>query len=269
MSHSLFFIAGPCVIEDRCLDDPAHPFNIAKYLKLMFTEYQSEFYFKSSFDKANRTSVSAKRGVGLNQGMEIFKSIKKDLQLNILTDIHETNQAELAAQVVDVLQIPAFLCRQTDLLIAAGETGKIVNIKKGQFLAPDMMKYSAEKVLKAGAKEVWLTERGTTFGYGDLVVDMRSFSIMAKETGCKIIFDATHSVQRPGGAGASSGGNPEFIGSLARAAVATRFVDGVFFETHPNPSTAWSDGTNMLHLDQAERFIASLIKIKGCVPTDI
>ena len=216
------------------------------------------YIFKASYDKANRSSVKAFRGPGLKEGLRILEKIKKDLKLPILTDIHDVTQAESAAEVCDILQIPAFLARQTDLLIAAGKTGRIINIKKGQFLSPWDMDNVAEKVESTGNKKIILTERGTSFGYQNLVVDMRSFPVMQR-TGYPVVFDVTHSVQLPGGRGQASGGQPQFIEPLARAAVAAG-VDGIFLETHDNPAAARSDGPNALPLSQLQ---ALLLKLKG------
>ena len=231
-------IAGPCVIESE-----EHVHFLAGALKAI----APGFYFKASFDKANRSNIASYRGPGLTEGLRILGSLKK-LGFRILTDIHEPAQAESAAEVCDVLQIPAFLCRQTDLLVAAGRTGRIVNIKKGQFVAPQDMAHAAEKVASSGNTHIWLTERGTTFGYQNLVVDMRGLVIM-KSLGWPVIFDATHSVQLPGAAGSSSGGQPQFIEPLARAAMAAG-VDGVFVEVHEEPARALSDGANALPLEK-------------------
>jgi len=231
-------IAGPCVIES---EEHVH------FLARVLQQIAPGFYFKASFDKANRSSVASYRGPGMREGLRILGSLKT-AGFRILTDIHEPAQAEAAAEVCDVLQIPAFLCRQTDLLVAAGRTGRIVNIKKGQFVAPQDMAHAAEKVASTGNTRIWLTERGTTFGYNNLVVDMRGLAIM-KSLGWPVIFDATHSVQLPGAAGSSSGGQPQFIEPLARAAVAAG-VDGVFVEVHEEPARALSDGANALPLER-------------------
>ena len=226
-----------------------------------------DFVFKASFDKANRTSVDAYRGPGLREGLRILASVKAE-GFSILTDIHETSQAEAAAEVADILQIPAFLCRQTDLLLAAGRTGRIVNIKKGQFVAPHDMHRAAEKVASTGNAQVVLTERGSSFGYNNLVVDMRGLKIM-RDAGWPVVFDATHSVQLPGGAGNASGGQPQFIEPLARAAVAVG-VNGIFVEVHDAPEKALSDGPNALHLDLLRDFWDRLKAIdeltKGAYP---
>jgi 2-dehydro-3-deoxyphosphooctonate aldolase (KDO 8-P synthase) len=231
----LALIAGPCVIES---DEHVH-----RMVNLIRAAVGS-FVFKASFDKANRSSVKSYRGPGLAEGVGILKSVQR-LGIPVLTDIHEPWQAEIAAEGVDILQIPAFLCRQTDLLVAAGRTGRVVNIKKGQFLAPADMAHAAEKVASTGNHNIILTERGSSFGYNNLVVDMRALKIMA-ETGYPVVFDATHSVQLPGAAGSSSGGQPQFIEPLARAATAVG-VAGIFVEVHDQPALALSDGANALH----------------------
>jgi 2-dehydro-3-deoxyphosphooctonate aldolase (KDO 8-P synthase) len=232
----LVLIAGPCVIESE-----EHVHLMAHGIRVSV----GEFIFKASFDKANRTSGDAYRGPGLREGLRILAGLKAE-GFSILTDIHEPSQAEPAAEVADILQIPAFLCRQTDLLLAAGRTGRIVNIKKGQFMAPHDIHYAAEKVASTGNRQVVLTERGSSFGYNNLIVDMRGLKIM-RDAGWPVVFDATHSVQLPGGAGSVSGGQPEFIEPLARAAVAVG-VDGIFVEVHDAPEKALSDGANALRL---------------------
>jgi 2-dehydro-3-deoxyphosphooctonate aldolase (KDO 8-P synthase) len=233
----LALIAGPCVIES---EDHVHRMAAA------IREAAGPFVFKASFDKANRTSGDAYRGPGLSEGLRILAGLKPYGHV-LLTDIHEPSQAEKAAEVVDILQIPAFLCRQTDLLLAAGRTGRAVNIKKGQFVAPHDIRHAADKVASTGNDRVLLTERGSSFGYNNLVVDMRGLQIM-RETGRPVVFDATHSVQLPGGAGGASGGQPQFIGTLARAAAAAG-IDGLFVEVHDAPEKALSDGANALPLD--------------------
>jgi 2-dehydro-3-deoxyphosphooctonate aldolase (KDO 8-P synthase) len=249
----LVLIAGPCVIESE-----EHVHRMAQGIR----EAAGEFVFKASFDKANRTSSDAYRGPGLREGLRILKGVKA-AGFPILTDIHEAWQAEPVAEVADILQIPAFLCRQTDLLVAAARTGRIVNIKKGQFVAPHDIHRAAEKVAAAGNRQVLLTERGSSFGYNNLVVDMRGLKIM-RDAGWPVIFDATHSVQLPGGAGAASGGQPQFIEPLARAAVAAG-VDGVFIEVHDQPEKALSDGANALRLDLLGGFWSRLTAIDGLV----
>jgi|SRR5450759_3126763 2-dehydro-3-deoxyphosphooctonate aldolase (KDO 8-P synthase) len=249
----LALIAGPCVIESE---------EHVQFLARRILEIAGPFVFKASFDKANRSSVSSYRGPGLDEGLRILAGVRK-LGIPVLTDIHETWQAERAAESVDVLQIPAFLCRQTDLLIAAGRTGRVVNIKKGQFVAPQDMRHAVDKVVSTGNDKVVLTERGSSFGYNNLVVDMRGIAIMRK-LGRPVVFDATHSVQLPGAAGSASGGQPEFIAPLARAAVAAG-VDGLFVEVHEQPERALSDGANALRLDQLGALLDSLRAIDALV----
>ena len=252
-NRPLVLIAGPCVIESE-----EHVHRMAHAIRRAV----GEFVFKASFDKANRTSAGAYRGPGLMEGLRILAGVKAE-GFPILTDIHEPAQAKPAAEIADILQIPAFLCRQTDLLLAAGRTGRIVNIKKGQFVAPHDIHRAAEKVASTGNRQVILTERGSSFGYNNLVVDMRGLSIM-RDAGWPVVFDATHSVQLPGGAGASSSGQPQFIAPLARAAVAAG-VDGIFVEVHDNPEKALSDGANALHLDKLADFWRSLQAIDEVV----
>lgn len=246
------FIAGPCVIESaECLDI------VAQELVRLNGKYDIDIMFKSSFDKANRTSISSFRGPGMDQGLQMMADIKSKYGLRILTDIHESYQAAPVGEVVDVLQIPAFLCRQTDLLVAAAKTGKIVNIKKAQFLSGEDMKYPVQKVIESGNDNVWLTERGNIYGYNNLVVDFRNIPDMKKIVP-NVIMDCTHSVQRPGAAGGKTGGNREFVPSMALAAKAFG-ATGYFFEVHPNPESAKSDGPNMLFLNDLESVIKSLL----------
>jgi 2-dehydro-3-deoxyphosphooctonate aldolase (KDO 8-P synthase) len=247
-------IAGPCVLESR-----AHALETAAALKEIAERLGLGLVYKSSFDKANRTSFGSNRGLGLNEALPIFAEIKERTGLAVTTDVHEAGQCAAAAEVVDVLQIPAFLCRQTDLLIAAARTGKPVNVKKGQFLAPWDMKNVVAKLLAAGNPNVLLTERGVSFGYNTLVSDMRALPILA-ETGAPVVFDATHSVQQPGGQGTASGGERRFVPVLARAAVAVG-VAGLFIETHQDPDRAPSDGPNMLPLASLEPLLKELIEI--------
>lgn len=249
----LLLIAGPCVIEsyDLCIE-------VGETMKAICKKLNINYIFKASYDKANRTSAGSFRGQGMEEGLQTLEKIKEALNVPVITDIHESYQANEAAGVADILQIPAFLCRQTDLLISAGKTGKAVNIKKGQFMSPEDMQYAAEKVRQAGGKNVMLTERGTTFGYNNLVVDMRSLPVMRQYA--PVIFDVTHSVQRPGGAGGSSGGNREYAPYLAKAAAAAG-VDGFFIETHPFPDKALSDGPNMIPLEEMEKFLEDLKRI--------
>ncbi len=256
LDQPLLLIAGPCVIESRDFI-----LETAAQIKAIAEHHPVNFVFKASFDKANRTSVHSFRGPGLDEGLDILQSVKDQLDIPVLTDIHIPEQAETVAEVVDVLQTPAFLCRQTDFIQAAAATGKPVNIKKGQFLSPYEMKQVAEKAKQAsGIDNVMLCERGATFGYNNLVVDMRSLAIM-RESDCPIIFDATHSVQQPGGAGSSSGGKREFVPYLARAAVAAG-VSGIFAEVHPDPDNALSDGPNALPLGELDAFIKQLVAIR-------
>ena len=250
----LTLIAGPCALESR-----AHALEMASALKEIAARLKIGLVYKTSFDKANRTSSKSARGIGLDQALPIFADIRDTLGLPVLTDVHEIEQCARVAQAVDVLQIPAFLCRQTDLLIAAAKTGKTVNVKKGQFLAPWDMKNVVAKITAAGNRNVLVTERGASFGYNTLVSDMRALPILARDTGAPVIFDATHSVQQPGGQGTSSGGEREFVPVLARAAVAVG-VAGVFIETHQDPDKAPSDGPNMVPLKEMEALLRRLIE---------
>lgn len=247
-------IAGPCQMESR-----DHAFMMAGRLKEICSRLGIGLVYKSSFDKANRTSLKGRRGMGLDKSLAVFADIRKELGLPVLTDVHENGQCAEVASVVDVLQIPAFLCRQTDLLIAAAQTGRIINVKKGQFLAPWDMKNVLSKVVESGNPNVLLTERGASFGYNTLVSDMRALPIM-EEMGAPVIFDATHSVQQPGGQGASSGGDRRMVPVLARAAVAVG-VAGVFIETHEDPENAPSDGPNMVPLDKLEGLLRTLMAL--------
>jgi 2-dehydro-3-deoxyphosphooctonate aldolase (KDO 8-P synthase) len=252
-SLPLSLIAGPCQMESR-----AHALEMATALKEIAARLSIGLVYKTSFDKANRTSAKSARGLGLDQALPVFAEIRSSLGLPVLTDVHEIDQCARAADAVDVLQIPAFLCRQTDLLVAAANTGKIVNVKKGQFLAPWDMKNVVAKITGAGNRNVLVTERGASFGYNTLVSDMRALPILARDTGAPVIFDATHSVQQPGGQGTSSGGEREFVPVLARAAVAVG-VAGVFIETHQDPDKAPSDGPNMVPLKDMEALLRRLI----------
>ena len=253
-------IAGPCQIESQ-----QHALDTAERIKQITSELGIKFVYKSSFDKANRSSVSTKRGLGIKEGLEILNTVKHQLGVPILTDIHETWQAqEVSDTGVDILQIPAFLCRQTDLLLAAGITGKAINVKKGQFLAPHDMKNVAEKIASTGNERIMLCERGYTHGYNNLVVDMRSLPIMAS-TGYPVVFDATHSVQQPGAFGSSSGGDRRMVPPLARAAVATGSVAAVFMECHEDPDHAPSDGPNMIQLDNLKNILEELVAIDEIV----
>jgi 2-dehydro-3-deoxyphosphooctonate aldolase (KDO 8-P synthase) len=256
--NPLFLIAGPCVIESE-----AHARMMAEKIAKIAADAGVPYIFKASYDKANRSSVKAFRGPGPQEGLRILGKIKAELKLPILTDIHEALQAEPAAEICDVLQIPAFLARQTDLLIAAGKTGRIINVKKGQFLSPWDMGNVAEKVASTGNTKIILTERGASFGYQNLVVDMRAFPVMQK-MGYPVVYDVTHSVQLPGGQGHASGGQPEFIEPLARAGVAAG-VDGIFLETHDNPAAALSDGANALPLAQLRALLEKLKELGALV----
>ncbi len=247
------FIAGPCVIENEAVTEA-----VATELVRLNKRFGIDIIFKSSFDKANRTSLHSYRGPGLEKGLEILAGVKEKYGLKILTDIHESWQAESVGKIVDVIQIPAFLCRQTDLIVAAAKTGKIVNIKKAQFLSGNDMKYPYEKAKEAGAKEIWLTERGNSFGYNNLVVDFRNIPYM-KQISPTVIMDCTHSVQRPGAAEGKTGGNREFIPMMAMAAKVFG-ANGYFFEVHPNPEKGLSDATNMLALKDFESVLAGILK---------
>ncbi len=258
--NKIFIIAGPCQIESQ-----DHAEFLAGSIKEICDELDVDLIYKSSFDKANRSSISTKRGIGIDEGLKILNSIKHEFGIPVLTDIHESYQAQLVADAgIDVIQIPAFLCRQTDLLLAAGQTGCVVNVKKGQFLAPHDMKNVAAKIASTGNERIMLCERGYTHGYNNLVVDMRSLPIMAS-TGYPVVFDATHSVQQPGGMGTVSGGDREMVPYLARAAVATGSVAGVFMETHEDPDNAPSDGPNMVRLDKLKNILEELVTIDGYV----
>jgi 2-dehydro-3-deoxyphosphooctonate aldolase (KDO 8-P synthase) len=250
----LALIAGPCALESR-----AHALEMASALKEIAARVGVGLVYKTSFDKANRTSGSSARGLGLGAALPIFAEIRDTLQVPVLTDVHEAGQCARVAESVDVLQIPAFLCRQTDLLVAAAKTGRAVNVKKGQFLAPWDMKNVVEKITGAGNRNVLVTERGVSFGYNTLVSDMRALPILKRSTGAPVIFDATHSVQQPGGQGDKSGGEREFVSVLARAAVAVG-VAGVFIETHQDPDRAPSDGPNMLPLKDMEPLLRELVE---------
>ena len=253
-------IAGPCVIESREM-----VLNIAKTIKNITDSLNIDYVFKASFDKANRSSSGSFRGPGIEKGLSILKEVKETLGVKVLTDIHESQQAKKIANAVDIIQIPAFLCRQTDLLLASAHaikgTNKAINIKKGQFLAPWDMKQVVKKLREAGVKNLFLTERGTSFGYNTLVVDFRALPQLSN-LGCPVIFDATHSVQQPGGRGHSSGGQREFVAPLTRAAAAVG-IDGIFMEVHPNPEQALSDGPNMITPERLEPILKEVIKIKN------
>lgn len=256
--NPLFLIAGPCVIESE-----SHARTMAEGIAKIASDAGVPYIFKASYDKANRSSVKAFRGPGLAEGLRVLGKIKSDLHLPILTDIHDASQASPAAEVADILQIPAFLARQTDLLLAAAKTGRVVNVKKAQFLSPWDMGNVAEKIASSGNSKIILTERGASFGYNNLVVDMRAFPVLAK-FGYPVVYDVTHSVQLPGGQGQASGGQPEFIEPLARAGVATG-VDGLFLETHDNPAAALSDGPNALLLAQLPQLLSRLKELSTLV----
>ncbi len=260
-SEPLAVFAGPCALESR-----AHALETASALKEISERLGIGLVYKSSFDKANRTSVRSARGLGLEAALPIFAEIRESVGLPVVTDVHEAGQCARVAQAVDVLQIPAFLCRQTDLLLAAAETGRVIKIKKGQFLAPWDMQNVVSKVLAAGNADILVTERGASFGYNTLVSDMRALPILA-ETGCPVVFDATHSVQQPGGQGTSSGGQREFVPVLARAAVAVG-VAALFIETHPDPDSAPSDGPNMVPLAEFETLLGRLMQIDRLIKSD-
>lgn len=250
----LVLIAGPCAIEDEALT-----LRIAGFLKRMAADLGIGLVFKASYDKANRTSVTSFRGPGMAEGLRILARVKAEFDLPVISDIHDLSQVAPAAEVLDIIQIPAFLCRQTDLLVAAGETGKVINIKKGQFMAPWDMGNTVGKVESTGNDKILLTERGASFGYNNLVTDMRSLVIM-RETGFPVVFDATHSVQLPGGAGASSGGQRQYVGALSRAAAATG-IDGLFWEVHENPEEALCDGPNSLPLQDLKGMLEPILAI--------
>ena len=257
-SNKICLIAGPCQLETE-----QHAMDMSGKIKEITSKLGINFIYKTSFDKANRTSLKGKRGIGLEQSLPIFDKIKKEVNVPILTDIHNIEQCSIIAKHVDILQIPAFLCRQTDLLIAAAKTKKIINVKKGQFLAPWDMTNVTKKISDSGNNNILVTERGASFGYNTLVSDMRSLPIMAKN-GYPVIFDATHSVQQPGGQGDTSGGQREFVAHLSRAAVAVG-VAGVFMETHQNPDNAPSDGPNMIPLSSLENLLKQLIEIDNVI----
>ncbi len=246
-----FLIAGPCVIESA-----DHARRLADAISAEAAKNNIPYIFKASYDKANRSSIGSFRGPGPQEGLRVLEGIRRDSGLPVLTDVHDVAQVTAAADVVDVLQIPAFLCRQTDLLVAAARTGKTVNVKKGQFLSPGEMKNVVDKIRGAGGRTPWLTERGTTFGYNNLVVDMRAFPIM-REFGCPVVYDVTHSLQRPGGLGHATGGDAQFIEPMARAGMACG-IDGIFMEVHDNPAAALSDGPNALPLDRLPALLRQL-----------
>lgn len=255
MNTPFFLIAGPCVVEGEEIT-----LFIAREIKKICEELEIPFYFKASYKKANRSSLNSFTGIGNEQALAVLAKVKADLELPIVTDIHTEQEAAWAAQVADVLQIPAFLCRQTDLLVAAAKTGKVVNIKKGQFMSPEAMRFAVEKVRAAGNDQVLITERGTSFGYTDLVVDFRGIKEL-KKNGCPVVFDATHSLQQPNQPKGVTGGRPDLIETMAKAAVAVGY-DGLFMETHPEPAKALSDGANMLPLDQLHDLLVKLLRLR-------
>ncbi len=258
LSNNFFLIAGPCVVEGEEIVT-----EIAEKVSTICKTLEIPYIFKASYKKANRTSLNSFTGLGDNIGLELIKKTGEKFNVPTLTDVHTAEECAIAAKYVDVLQIPAFLCRQTDLLLAAAATGKIVNIKKGQFLSGPSMKFAADKIKHTGNNGVMLTERGTTFGYQDLVVDYRNIPWM-QETGCPVVMDVTHSLQQPNQTTGITGGNPQLIGTIAKAAIATG-ADGLFIETHPNPTTAKSDGANMLQLDLLENLLKQLVKIRQSI----
>lgn len=255
MNTPFFLIAGPCVIEGEEIT-----LFIAREIKKICEELEIPFYFKASYKKANRSSLNSFTGIGNEEALAVLAKVKQDYGLPIVTDIHTEPEAAWAAQVADVLQIPAFLCRQTDLLVAAAKTGKIVNVKKGQFMSPEAMRFAVEKVRAAGNEQVLITERGTSFGYTDLVVDFRGIKEL-KKNDCPVVFDATHSLQQPNQPKGVTGGRPDLIETMAKAAVAVGF-DGLFMETHPEPANALSDGANMLPLNQLRDLLVKLLRIR-------
>lgn len=261
-AHPLLLLAGPCVLESEEM-----AWEIAREMKTICNELGISYVFKASFDKANRTSLDSFRGPGLEKGLRLLGRIREELGVAVVSDVHEVAQIDRAAEVLDILQIPAFLCRQTDLLVAAARSGTTLNIKKGQFVSPWDMKYAVEKVRAAGGERILLTERGASFGYNNLVVDMRSLPVM-RSLGCPVIYDATHSVQLPGGAGGSSGGQRQFIPPLSRAAMAAG-VDGLFMEVHPDPDKALCDGPNSWPLDQVKGLLRQLLAIRDAAGENV
>ena len=257
-TDKFFLIAGPCVVESKEIC-----FEIAKQLFEITTTLKIPFVFKASYKKANRTRLDSFTTIGEEKALQILAEVKSTFNIPVLTDVHETADCELVKNIVDIIQIPAFLCRQTELLLAAGKTGKTINIKKGQFVSAEMMKFTVDKILSTGNKNIMLTERGTMFGYNDLIVDFRSIQIM-KEYNFPVVFDATHSIQQPNNTNGISGGKPEFIETLAKCAIAAG-ANGIFLETHPNPKNALSDGENMLALSEVKNLLEKLVKIKQTV----
>ena len=256
--NNFFLLAGPCVIEGRNV-----VFEIAERVQEITDKLEIPFIFKASYRKANRSRLDSFTGIGDIEGLEILKEVSEKLKVPVVTDIHSAEEAELAAKYVDILQIPAFLCRQTDILVAAAKTGKIVNVKKGQFLSPESMKFATQKIVESGNNNIMLTDRGTMFGYGDIVVDYRSIPEMQK-TGFPVILDITHSLQQPNQTSGVTGGRPDLIETIGKAGIATG-VDGIFIETHPNPAVAKSDGANMLKLDYLEDLLTKLVALRKVV----
>lgn len=257
--NNFFLLAGPCVIEGEQM-----AMDIAGVVSEMARELDIPYVFKGSYRKANRSRLDSFTGIGDEKALEILGKVRSTYDIPVVTDIHEAREAELAAEFVDVLQIPAFLCRQTDLLVAAARTGRLVNIKKGQFLAPESMRFAVDKVRQAGSDQVMVTDRGTMFGYGDLIVDVRGIPTMKHECRCPVIMDITHSLQQPNTAGGVTGGRPDMIETIARAAIATG-ADGLFIETHPEPANAKSDGANMLRLDMLRPLLERLTSLRQCI----
>ena len=257
-SDNFFLLAGPCVIENEEL-----PFQIAEQIKNITDRLKIPFIFKASYKKANRSKIDSFTGIGDEKGMEILNQIKNKYQIPVVTDVHTPQEATEAGKYVDVLQIPAFLCRQTELLVAAAKTNKVINIKKGQFLSPSAMKFAAQKVIDSGNEKVWITERGTTFGYQDLIVDMRSFPTI-HQFDLPVILDITHSLQQPNQSSGVTGGQPEMIETIGRAGIAAG-ADGIFIETHPEPGNAKSDGANMLNLDYLEKLLRNFTELKATI----
>lgn len=258
-SPNFFLLAGPCVIEGEKM-----ALDIAETIKTACEKYGIPFVFKGSYRKANRSRLDSFTGIGDEKALKILAKVRREFDVPVVTDIHETTEAALAAEYVDILQIPAFLCRQTDLLVAAARTGKLVNIKKGQFLAPESMHFAVEKVRDAGGSQVAVTDRGTTFGYGDLVVDFRGIPTMQKQCQCPVILDITHSLQQPNQGGGVTGGRPDMIETIAKAGIAVG-ADGLFIETHPTPETAKSDGANMLRLDLLDPLLEKLTRLRAAL----
>ncbi|MCM1452029.1 MAG: 3-deoxy-8-phosphooctulonate synthase [Clostridium sp.] len=258
-SNNFFLLAGPCVIEGEKM-----ALDIAGYIKPLCEKYGIPYVFKGSYRKANRSRLDSFTGIGDEKALKILAKVRSEFDVPVVTDIHETTEAAMAAEYVDILQIPAFLCRQTDLLVAAAKTGKMVNVKKGQFLAPESMHFAVEKVRDAGGEQVAVTDRGTTFGYGDLIVDYRGIPTMQKQCKCPLILDITHSLQQPNQGGGVTGGRPDMIETIAKAGIAVG-VDGLFLETHPTPQTAKSDGANMLRLDLLEPLLEKLTRLRAAL----